>query len=198
MHPESGDTPAARIAAALRPLSAELDADRISVPQAREVVPPPVLCPGPDSLVRFLPLLDKTGQPQAGPLRRLDGKSWRFVDLAAFEGADFAYAVCRSLLHRLPSERELEAAQSTEGRFHLLLAADFEARDSDGPGRLVGLASTKRLYRRLRALETLRLWPLATVVRIVLDARARRTAAKHRERIEARRKLMASLARQGH
>src|SRR5262245_24424271 len=112
MLPEPSDTPAAQFVAALRRISVDLDADRTSVPQARSAVPPPVLCPDADSPVRFLPLIERTMLPQAGALQRLDGKSWRFVDLAAFEGTDFAYAVCRSLLHRLPTGREIEAANS--------------------------------------------------------------------------------------
>lgn len=163
------------------------------MPQARDVMPPPVLCPGPDSPVRFLPLIDKT--IQAGALRGLDGKRWRFVDLAAFEGADFAYAVCRSLPHRLPTGREIAAAESIEGRFRLLLAADFEARRANGPAHLVGLGSAKRLYRVLCALETLRLRPLAAAVRRMIDARARRTFAKKHDRIAARRQRLAALAR---
>ena len=157
-------------------------------------MPPPVLCLGPDSRVRFLPLIDKTVLPGAGALRRLDGKRWRFVDLAAFEGADFAYAVRRSLLHRLPTERDIEAASSIEGRFRLLLEVDFEARQLNGPGRLSGLSPAKRLYRLLRALEMLRLRPLAAVVRTLLDRRARRTFAKHRDRIAARRRRLAAIA----
>ena len=157
-------------------------------------MPPPVLCPAPDSPVRFLPLIDKTALPGAGALRRLDGKRWRFVDLAAFEGADFAYAVRRSLLHGLPTERHIEAASSIEGRFRLLLETDFDARQLNGPGRLIGLSQAKRLYRVLRALEMLRLRPLAAVVRALLDRRALRTFAKHRDRIATRRRRLAAIA----
>jgi len=174
--------------AVLRRLSADLDADRTSVPQMRDVMPPPVLCPSADSPVRFLPLIDK-----APPAGAPDRKRWRFVNLAAFEGVDFAYAVCRSLLHRLPTKREIAAADSTEGRFLLLLAADFEARRTNGPGRLAGLGSAKRLYRMLRTLETLRLRPLASAVCRMIDARARRMFAKRRDRIAARRQRLAVL-----
>jgi hypothetical protein len=192
MLPESGGA-SADFVAALQRISADLKADRTCLPQVRDVSPPPVLCPGTDSLVRFLPLIDKTTLPHAGALQRLDGKSWRFVDLAAFEGADFAYAVSRSLLHRLPTEHEIEMAQSAEGRFRLLLAVDCEARRLNGPGRLIGLSPAKRLYRVLRSLEMLRLRPLAAAVHMLLDRRARRTFAKHHDRIAARRQLLASL-----
>ena len=193
MLPESGGGTSAQFVAALQRISADLKADRTSLPQVRDVTPPPVLCPGPDSLVRFLPLIDKTALPRARALWRLDGKRWRFADLAAFEGADFAYAVRRSLLHRLPTERDIEAAGSIEGRFRLLLEADFEARQLNGPGRLIGLSPAKRLYRVLRALEMLRLRPLAAAVRTLLDRRARRAFAKHHDRIAVRRQLLASL-----
>jgi hypothetical protein len=193
MLPDSGD-PSAQFVATLQRISADLKADRISLPRVRDVMPPPVLCPRPDSPVRFLPLVDKIALPQAGTLRRLDGRRWRFVDLAAFEGADFAYAACRSLLHRLPTEREIEAAHSIEGRFRLLLAADFEARQGNGPGRLAGLSGAKRLYRVLRALEGLRLRPLAAAVQMLLDGRARRAFAKYQDRIAERRRLLATLA----
>jgi len=193
MLPESGGT-SAQFVAALQRISADLKADQTSLPRVRDVMPPPVLCPGPDSPVRFLPLIDMTALPGAGALRRLDGKRWRFVDLAAFEGADFAYAVRRSLLHRLPTERDIEAASSIEGRFRLLLEVDFEARRLNGPGRLIGLSPAKRLYRVLRALETLRLRPLAAAVHALLDRRARRAFAKHRDRIAAWRRRLAAIA----
>ena len=183
MLPEPGGDTSAQFVAALQRISVDLKVDRTSSPQVREVTPPPVLCPGPDSLVRFLPLVDKT------MLR----KRWRFVDLAAFEGADFAYAVRRSLLHRSPTERDIEAASSIEGRFRLLLEADFEARRVNGPGRLIGLSPARRLHRVLRSLETLRLRPLAAVVRMLLDRRARHAFAKHHDRIAVRRQLLASL-----
>jgi hypothetical protein len=185
MLPESGTS--AQFVAALQRLSADLDAGRTSVPQARDVMPPPVLCPAPDSLVRFLPLVDGKSSP--------GGKRWRFADLAAFEGADFAYAVRRSLLHQLPTEEQIAAARVIEGRFRLLLAADFEARRSNGPGRLAGLSSAKRLYRVLRALEGLGLRPLAAVARGLLDRRARRIFAKQQDRIARRRQALTSLAR---
>jgi hypothetical protein len=183
--PPDSTSASAQFVAALKRISADLKADQISAPQARDVMPPPVLCPGPDSLVRFLPLVDD--KPSGG-------RRWRFVHLAAFEGADFSYAVCRSLLHRLPTEREIEAAKSIEGRFRLLLAADFEARQVNGPGRLAGLSAAKRLCRILRTLEKLRLYPLAAAVRRLLDKRARKVFAKHRDRIAARRQQLASLA----
>ena len=163
------------------------------MPQARDVMPPPVLCPGCDSPVRFLPLIGKA--PPAGAPRGPDRKGWRFVNLAAFDGVDFAYAVCRSLLHRLPTKREIGVADSIEGRFRLLLAADFEARRTNGPGRITGLDSAKRLYRMLRILETLQLRPLASAVRRMIDARARRMFAKRHERIAARRRRLAELVR---
>jgi hypothetical protein len=192
MLPESGGG-SAQFVAALQRISADLKADGTSLPQLRDVTPPPVLCPGPDSLVRFLPIIDRTTLPRARALSRLDGRRWRFVDLAAFAGADFAYAVRRSLLHQLPTERDIEAARSIEGRFRLLLEVDFEARQLDGPGRLIGLSPARRLYRMLRALEMLRLRPLAAAVRMLLDRRARRAFANHHDRIVERRQLMASL-----
>jgi hypothetical protein len=195
MLPEPGNSPAAQFVAALRRLSTELDAEGTCVPLAWDTAPPPVLCPHPDSPVRFLPLIDKTTLPEAVALRRLDGKRWRFIDLAPFEGDDFAYAVCRSLLHRLPNGREIAAAASMEGRFRLLLAVDFEARRTNAPGRLRGLGSARRLYRVWRAAETLRLHPLALAVRALLDARGRKMFVKKRARIAARRELLASLVR---
>ena len=185
MLPESGTS--AQFVAALQRLSADLEADAASVPHARDVMPPPVLCPGPDSLVCFLPLID--GKPLPG------GKRWRFADLAAFEDADFAYAVRRSLLHQLPTEGQIDAARSIEGRFRLLLEADFEARQVNGPGRLAGLTAAKRLYRILRALEGLRLHPFAAAVRRLLDKRARKMFAKHQDRIAARREALVSALR---
>ena len=164
------------------------------MPRVRDVMPPPVLCPGPDSPVRFLPLIDTTTRPGAGALRRLDGKRWRFVDLAAFEGADFAYAVRRSLLHRLPTERDIEAASAIEGRFRLLLEVDFEARRLNGPGRRSASPRQSGSIACCAPLETLRLRPLAATVRVLLDRRARRAFTKHRDRIAARRRLLAALA----
>ena len=58
MLPESGTS--AQFVVALQRISAELKADQTSLPRFRDVMPPPVLCPGPDNLVRFLPLIDKT------------------------------------------------------------------------------------------------------------------------------------------
>jgi hypothetical protein len=190
----SGDTMLAApdFVAGLRAIANESEARSVRTAAIRQVIPAPALCPRPDSPVRFLPLIGTTapfGQP--GSLWTGDG-TWTFVDFAAFEGADFAYAVHRCLLHRAPSKRRVAAVEggSRDARLMLLLSADRKARRMANGGRLVNLDGTRALYLAYRAARKLKLRPLAVLLRKGIAARAGALFERQRDAIVQRRGML--------
>jgi len=122
-------------------------------------------------------------------------KNWTFVDFASFEGADFAYAVYRSLLNRGPSKKQIRVAESgsIEDRFLLLLAADRKSRSVGGPGRLANLAGSRMLYSASRTARKLRLAPLVALLRTLLAARAESLFVRNRDALVQRRLILGVL-----
>jgi len=163
----------------------------------RQVLPPPVLCPRPDSPVRYMPLAGIGASPIVEGLLPIwkGDKNWTFVDFASFEGADFAYAVYRSLLNRGPSKKQIRIAESesVEDRFLLLLAADHKSRSVGGPGRLVNLAGSRMLYSTLRTARKLKFAPLVALLRMLLAARAESLFLRNRDALVQRRLILGVL-----
>lgn len=183
----------------LRSLAQRANVEAAVMPRAKIVSPPPVLCPNADSLVRFLPLAGCGGwqiAPGLGPLIAGD-RRWSFVDFAAFEKADFAYALCRSLLHRLPTNKQLQSVGpgTPEAHLLLLLQVDKKARGTGSPDQLIGLRGSRMLYRLLRTAKKLKLKALASTLTQILAFRARRLFSKNREVIVQRRIALAVLDR---
>ena len=180
-----------RFKAVLHRFGQEVEAESPPATVVREVVPPPVLCPSSDSLLRFMPLVRNSTSPLTEGLGRgWEGdKYWTYVDFASFEGAEFAYAVCRSLLHRSPSKKQIRIAESgsTAARLMLVLAADRKARRNDGPGNLANLSGTRMLYLAFRTARKLKLAPLTAILQMLINVRARRLLEINRDMLVQRR-----------
>jgi len=169
-----------------------------SFTSAREIEPPPVLCPKADSLVRLLPLGRATYD-----LRRNGRKlNWirnpmesTLVDFLAFEGEDFAYAVSRSLLFRAPRRKELLIARTGTftARLLLLLETDRKARRSPGLGRLRGVPLIRLLHRIWRLARIVKVRPLAKLLKRTIQWRVRRVHVHYRRAIDERRLLLFAL-----
>jgi hypothetical protein len=178
--------------AVLHGLADKIWAEAASIPVVREIDAPPVLCPRANSPVRFLPLEAQGTSPIArepGSIWDLD-TPWTFVDFAVFEGADFAYAVCRSLLYRIPSKRQIQLAASIEGRLFLLLEAHRKSHRIPEVRRLAGLYGSKMLYWAFRACRKMKLAPLAAMLRAAIHSCARNLHRSKQDMIVQRRLLL--------
>jgi len=184
-------------ATVLHQLAKEVGRESSPAFSVREISPPPILCPHADSPVRFMPLDKKCSGSTVEGLSRIwtGDQHWTFVDFASFQGEDFAYAVYRALLHRVPSKRLIRAAESwsPEERFLILLEADRKARSVGGLGKLVGLSGSRKLYRALRTSQKLKIKPLSSMLRMLINARARRLFASKRDVLTQRQLILSAL-----
>jgi hypothetical protein len=188
---------ATEFTAVLRVIANECESQSVRASVVRQVSPAPVLCPRPDSLVRLIPLMGTFDPVQEAPGSVwINDDAWTFLDFAAFDGADFAYAVYRCLLHTAPSKRQVAAVESgsLEKRLMLLLSVDRKARRVVGGGRLINLGATRLLYRAYRTARKLKLGPIAELLRKYIGARARSLFEGQRDAIVQRRWMLRLLS----
>lgn len=185
----------AQFVATLRMLSNEAESRSVRTHAVRQVNPAPILCPRPDSYVRFMPLTPTAAPVLNGGSIWIGDDTWTFLDFAAFDGADFAYAACRCLLHGAPSKKQIAAVASgsPEQRLMLLLAVDRKARRRVGGGKLINLDGTRALYAAYRTSRKLKLVPVALFLSRCLAWRARTLFSRQRDLIVQRRWMLIQL-----
>lgn len=165
---------------------------------ARETVPAPVLCPNDTSVVRFMPLVGTRfpeGTKAFEQLFSRSKKSWTYVDLFAFDGVDFPYAVFRSLLLRSPSYKEINAGCTDDPsrRLFLLLEADHKARKLSDSGKVSGFGFARFLFNLWRVCDRMKLSVVAAGMKRIIGKYAVRRRRRLRRQLAERRLLLNAL-----